>query len=72
MREKFKKLKFNIGWKSAIIIGVCVTLVIVDLLTKIFEEKYGWNFTVIPKIIEVRSGSRNPGCAFSFLEEAAW
>ena len=72
MLEKFKKLKFNIGWKSLILIGVCVILIIVDLLTKIFEEKDSWNFSVIPNFIEVVSGSRNPGCAFSFLAEASW
>ena len=72
MLEKLKKLKVNIGWKSLVLIGVCVVLVLVDLLTKIFEEKYNWNFTVIPHFIEVESGSRNPGCAFSFLAEASW
>ncbi len=72
MLEKLKKLKLNIGWKSLILIGVCVVLVLIDLLTKIFEERDNWNFTVIPKFIEVASGSRNPGCAFSFLAEAAW
>ena len=71
MLEKLKKLKLNIGWKSLILIGVCVVLVLIDLLTKIFEERDNWNFTVIPKFIEVASGSRNPGCAFSFLAEAA-
>ena len=73
MLEKIKsKIKFNIGWKSLILIGVCVALVLVYLLTKIFEERDNWNFIVIPKLIEVESGSRNPGCAFSFLADAAW
>lgn len=73
MLEKIKsKIKFNIGWKSLILIGVCVVLILVDLLTKIFEERDNWNFIVIPKLIEVESGSRNPGCAFSFLADAAW
>ena len=73
MLEKIKsKIKFNIGWKSLILIGVCVALVLVDLLTKIFEERDNWNFIVIPKLIEVESGSGNPGCAFSFLADAAW
>ena len=73
MLEKIKsKIKFNIGWKSLILIGVCVALVLVDLLTKIFEERDNWNFIVIPKLIEVESGSRNPGCAFSFLSDAEW
>ena len=72
MLEKLKKLKINIGLKSIILIGVCIVLVIVDLLTKIFEERDKWNFKVIPKFIEVESGHRNPGCAFSFLAEASW
>lgn len=72
MLEKLKKLKVHIGWKSLILIGVCVVLVVIDLLTKIFEERDGWNFTVIPNFIEVESGSRNPGCAFSFLSDAEW
>ena len=72
MFEKLKKLKVNVGWKSLILIGVCVVLILVDLLTKIFEERYGWNFIVIPHFIEVESGSRNPGCAFSFLANASW
>ncbi|MDE7453000.1 MAG: signal peptidase II [Clostridia bacterium] len=72
MLEKLKKLKVNIGWKSIVLIGVCVALVLVDLLTKIFEERDGWNFIVIRNFLEVASGSRNPGCAFSFLAEATW
>ncbi|MDE7181726.1 MAG: signal peptidase II [Clostridia bacterium] len=73
MLEKFKeKFKFNVGIKSAVLIAVGVVLVLVDLITKIFEERDNWNFKVIPKLIEVESGTRNPGCAFSFLAEAAW
>ena len=54
--------------------GVCVILILVDLLTKIFEERHNWNFKVIPKLIEVEGGGihRNPGCAFSFLANASW
>lgn len=70
--KKLKSLKVNIGYKSLILIGVCILLILVDLITKICEEKYSWNFTVIPTLIEVSSGSRNPGCAFSFLSNAAW
>ena len=74
MLEKFKKLKVNIGLKSIILIGVCIVLVIIDLLTKIFEERDNWNFKIIPKFIEVEGGGlhRNPGCAFSFLADASW
>ena len=74
MLEKLKKLKVNIGLKSIILAGVCVVLILVDLLTKIFEERQNWNFKVIPNFIEVEGGGvhRNPGCAFSFLAEASW
>ncbi|MDE6868195.1 MAG: signal peptidase II, partial [Clostridia bacterium] len=72
MLEKLKKIKVHIGWKSIVLIAVCVVLVLIDLLTKIFEERYGWSFVIIRNFIEVESGSRNPGCAFSFLAEAAW
>lgn len=73
MIDKFKnKFKVNIGLKSIILIAVCIILILVDLLTKIYEERNGWSFTVIPGFIEVESGSRNPGCAFSFLANAAW
>lgn len=73
MLKDFKnKIKFNVGKKSIILIAVCIVLVLIDLFTKIFEERYGWKFTVIPKLIEVESGSRNPGAAFSFLAEASW
>ncbi|MDE7440158.1 MAG: signal peptidase II [Clostridia bacterium] len=71
-----KKLKVNIGWKSIVLIGVCIALILVDLLTKIFEERYAdaWTFKVIPGFIEVEGGAihRNPGCAFSFLANASW
>ena len=74
MLEKLKKLKVNIGLKSIILIGVSVVLVLVDLITKIFEERQNWNFKVIPGLIEVEGGAihRNPGCAFSFLADASW
>ncbi len=72
MSDKKLKLKLNIGKLSAILIAVCVALVLADLLTKIYEERQGWNFAVIPGFLEVASGSRNPGCAFSFLAEASW
>jgi signal peptidase II len=73
MLKDFKnKIKFNVGKKSIILIAVCIVLVLVDLFTKIFEERYGWNFTVIPKLIEVESGSRNTGAAFSLLADFSW
>lgn len=74
MLGRLKKLKVNIGLKSIILIGVCVVLIVIDLLTKIFEEKYEWNFRIIPHVLEVEGGAvhRNPGCAFSFLANASW
>ena len=74
MLEKIKKLRVHIGLKIIILAGVCIVLILVDLLTKIFEERYNWNFIVIPNFIEVEGGSvhRNPGCAFSFLANASW
>lgn len=66
------KLKIHFGKISIILLAVCVALVAVDLLTKFFEEKYSWNFIVIPNFIEVESGIRNSGAAFSFLAESAW
>lgn len=72
MLEKIKKLKVNIGLKSIILVGVCIVLILIDLLTKIFEERDNWNFKVIPNFIEVEGGHRNPGCAFSFLADASW
>lgn len=74
MLEKLKKLRVNIGWKSLVLIGVCIILILIDLLTKIFEERYSesWTFKVIPKFIEFEAGHRNPGCAFSFLANASW
>ncbi len=66
---KKSKFKINIGVWSLIFIAICALLVAVDLLTKLFEEAHGWEFTVIPKLIRVVSGTRNQGCAFSFLND---
>lgn len=63
------RFKPHIGKKSIILIAVCGVLIAADLLTKYFEELYGWNFTVIPGFIEVLSRLRNQGCAFSFLND---
>lgn len=72
MTDKKRKIKVNIGILSIILTGAIVALVLIDLLTKIFEERNGWNFTVIRGFIEVVGGCRNPGCAFSFLADAEW
>ncbi|HIU01279.1 MAG TPA: signal peptidase II [Candidatus Coproplasma excrementavium] len=66
------KIKSNFGFKSCILIGVFVALLVVDLVTKHFEEAENWKFTVIPGFIEVESGVRNPGAGFSWLADKAW
>lgn len=63
------KVKPHFGKLSIILIAVIVALVAADLLTKYFEEKYFWNATIIPNFIEIQSGHRNFGCAFSFLND---
>ncbi|MDE7086800.1 MAG: signal peptidase II [Clostridia bacterium] len=73
MSDKKKlKLKPHFGKVSAILIAVFIVLLTADLVLKYCEEKYGWNFTVIPKFIWVESGSRNTGAAFSFLADTEW
>ena len=63
------KLKPNIGIKSIILIVFCGALIAADLLTKHFEEACHWDFVIIPGFIEVFGNIRNPGCAFSFLDD---
>lgn len=73
MSEKKKfKLKVHFGKVSAILIAVFAVLLTTDLVLKFCEEKYNWNFTVIPKLIWVESGSHNYGAAFSFLSDTEW
>lgn len=73
MLEKLKSnIKSNLKLKTLIYALIVAALILIDLLTKHFEEKDAWDFNVIPKFIEVHSGVRNSGCAFSFLSEAAW
>lgn len=62
------KFKPHIGVKSIILIVICGILIAADLLTKHFEEAEGWNIVLISGWLVIR-GSRNPGCAFSFLDE---
>lgn len=65
MLKNFKdKIKIHYGKYGAILTAVCALLIFSDLLTKYLEEKFSWNFTVIPKIIWVESGIRNNGAAF--------
>ena len=65
------KIKPNIGKISLILIGVMVLLIASDLVTKYLEEAYpqSWEKVIIPNFIEISGGKRNPGCAFSFLDE---
>lgn len=73
MSDKKKlKIKIHFGKLSAILIAVFAVLLATDLILKYCEEAYGWNFTVIPKLIWVESGSHNYGAAFSFLSDTAW
>lgn len=53
-------------------IAVFAVLLAADLILKGCEEKFGWNFNVIPKLIWVESGSHNYGAAFSFLSDTEW
>ncbi|MGN0814024.1 MAG: signal peptidase II [Candidatus Coproplasma sp.] len=69
---KEKKFKLEFGKISAVMIVVFVVLLAADLVLKWCEEAYFWNFTVIPGLITVESGVRNPGAAFSFLANAEW
>lgn len=69
--NKFK-LKINFGWKELILVGVFVLLLATDLLTKYLEETYRWNFIFIPNLIEVESGYRNGGAAFSMFASVEW
>ncbi len=69
--KKFK-LKIHFGKVSAILIAVFAVLLATDLILKGCEEKFEWNFTVLPKLIWVESGSHNYGAAFSFLSDTEW
>lgn len=68
----FKRIKSNVSWKSAILLGIFIALLAADLLTKYYEELGNWNFTVIPGFIEVEHGHRNPGAGFSWLADKEW
>ena len=63
------KIKPHIGVLSIILIGVIALLIASDLVTKHFEEAYHWNKVIIPNFIEINCCKRNPGCAFSLLNE---
>ena len=63
------KIKPNIGVLSLILIGVIALLIASDLVTKHLEEAYHWNKVIIPDFVEINCCKRNPGCAFSLLNE---
>lgn len=64
-----KKLKPQVGKKSLILLAVAAVLVAADLVTKYLEEKFVWSAKIIPGFVEISNSIRNPGCAFSFLNE---
>jgi signal peptidase II len=66
------KYKISFGKISIIMVAVAAILLATDIITKVCEEAFNWNFTVIPNLISVESGHRNSGAAFSFLADAAW
>lgn len=70
--EKKLKLKVSFGISGLILIVVFAVLLTADLVLKVCAEKYGWQFTVIPGLIEVVHVQHNPGAAFSFLADKPW
>lgn len=57
------------GYLSLLLIAAAVVLVTADLVTKYLEEAFSWKAVIIPGFIEISHGIRNPGCAFSFLNQ---
>lgn len=66
------KLKISLGKSGLILIAVFALLLTADLVLKYCAWLYGWEFTVIPKVIEVVPMQYNSGAAFSFLDDKAW
>lgn len=52
--------------------GVCAALILVDQLTKYFNAKDAWEFTVIKNFIWVVPVQYNDGAAFSLFGDKAW
>ncbi len=67
-----KKINFNFGIASAILVAVFAVLLTADLVLKYCAVRYDWEFTVIPRLIEVVSVQYNSGAAFSFLADKPW
>lgn len=74
MAENKKKLKLKVsfGKSGLILVAVFAVLLAADLVLKVCAEKYGWQFKVIPTLIEVVPVQHNTGAAFSFLNDKAW
>ncbi|MGN0823747.1 MAG: signal peptidase II [Candidatus Coproplasma sp.] len=74
MAENKKKLKLKVsfGKSGLILVAVFAVLLAADLVLKVCAEKYEWQFTVIPTLIEVVPMQHNTGAAFSFLNDKAW
>lgn len=66
------KLKVSVGISGLILVAVFAVLIAVDLILKYCASKYGWEFTVIPVLIEVVPVQYNFGAAFSFLSGKDW
>lgn len=67
-----KKINFNFGIASAILVAVFAVLITADLVLKFCAVKYEWEFIVIPRLIEVVPVQYNAGAAFSFLADKSW
>ena len=70
--KKKLKLKVSFGISGLILLAVFAVLLTADLVLKVCAEKYGWQFTVIPGLIEVVRVQHNSGAAFSFLADKPW
>lgn len=70
--KKKLKLKVSFGISGLILLAVFAVLLTADLVLKVCAEKYGWQFTVIPGLIEVVHVQHNSGAAFSFLADKPW
>ncbi len=63
------KIKPDVKLKSWILVAVFAVLIFLDLLFKYLEETYEWDCVIISGLVEIHHGIRNPGCAFSFLND---
>ncbi|MGN0805079.1 MAG: signal peptidase II [Candidatus Coproplasma sp.] len=70
--KKERKLHISYGKAGLILTAVFAVLIATDLLLKYFAWRFEWEFTVIPKLIEVVPMQYNTGAAFSFLNDKAW